>query len=58
MYVCKEIVIIIPLPLKVAINCNTKKIHTIHVKKTNLTIYMNKFSTQRTPSTINRRTLC
>ena len=47
MYVCKEMVIIIPPPLYVAINCNTKnnkqKIHTTHVKKTNLTIYMNKF---------------
>ena len=43
MYVCKELVIIIPPPKLVAINCNTKttnlKIHTMHVNKTNLTIY-------------------
>ena len=46
-YMCKEMVIIIPPPKLVAINCNTKdnrqKIHTIHVNKANLTIYMNKF---------------
>ena len=47
MYVCKEMVIIFPPPKSVAINCNTKnnkrKIHTIHVNKTNLTIYTSKF---------------
>ena len=40
-------VIIIPPQKQVAINCNTKnnkrKIHTIHVNNTNLTICMSKF---------------
>ena len=48
MYVCKEMVIIIPPSKLVAINCkktknNKQKIHTIHVNITNLTIYMYKF---------------
>ena len=43
MFVCKEMVIIIPPPKLVAISCNTKnnkqKIHNIHVNETNVTIY-------------------
>ena len=43
MYVCKEMVIIIPPPCKLQYKNNKQKIHTMHVNKTNLTIYMNRF---------------